>query len=197
MNILMLGPQRPGLASFIESRGDAVKSAEDKITADSEPVRWADFLISYGYRHLIKPEVLELFPRRAINLHISYLPFNRGADPNLWSFLEDTPKGVTIHYLDRGLDTGDMLARREVRHHPDDTLRASYDRLTEAIERLFMQVWPDIREGNAEAMPQPEGGTVHRLNDKKRYESLLRLGWDTPVAELIGRALITKEEDER
>jgi len=197
MNILILGPLRSTMISFLALLGDNIRCTEDKIRADGELVPWADFLVSYGYQHIIKPDVLKLFPGRAINLHISYLPFNRGADPNLWSFLEDTPKGVTIHYLDRGLDTGDILARREVRHQPEDTLRTSYDRLSETIEQLFMQVWPDIREGRGEAIPQPEGGTSHRMSDRKPYEHLLTSGWDTPVAELIGKALIAQTEEKR
>jgi methionyl-tRNA formyltransferase len=194
MNILMLGPQRPHLISFLTGEGDDVKTIETKITSESEPAHWADFLISYGYRHIIGRKVLDLFPRRAINLHISFLPFNRGADPNLWSFLEDTPKGVTIHLLNAGLDTGDILARREVPCRHDDTLRTSYNRLTENLETLFMEIWPDIRSGQRASFPQPEGGTSHRLRDREKYTSLLTQGWDTPVEELIGRALVSKPE---
>ena len=38
-------------------------------------------------------------------MHISYLPFNRGAHPNYWSFKDNSPKGVTIHFIDNGIDT--------------------------------------------------------------------------------------------
>jgi methionyl-tRNA formyltransferase len=189
MNVLLLGPERRTIMSYITTLGDRVKSTDEKITPDDEIVRWAEFLISYGYRHIIRPDVLDLFPHRAINLHISYLPWNRGADPNLWSFLDDTPKGVTIHYLDEGLDTGDILARQEVMHHHNDTLRTTYDKLTEIIELLFMQVWPDIQSGRQKSFPQEPGGTMHKLKDRKKIEHLLQQGWDTPVAELIGKAL--------
>jgi methionyl-tRNA formyltransferase len=150
---------------------------------------WADFIISYGYRHIIKNDILERFPNKAINLHISYLPYNRGADPNLWSFLEDTPKGVTIHLLDKGLDTGDILAQETVPDFPDDTLRTMYDRLSRTIEDLFNRSWPDIRAGVMKATPQPSGGSSHRLKDRKRVEHLLTKGWDTPVVELVGRGI--------
>lgn len=192
MNILILGPKRSALSAFIAAFGDAVDNTEDKITADHPLTRWADFLISYGYRHIIKPNVLERFPRKAINLHISFLPWNRGADPNLWSFLENTPKGVTIHYLDRGLDTGDILAQREVMYDPGDTLRTSYNRLIESIELLFMKTWPDIRAGNRKSVPQRPGGTSHRRRDLEQFEALLTRGWDTPVADLIGQALVAQ-----
>jgi methionyl-tRNA formyltransferase len=189
MNLLILGPERTALAAFISAYGDTAKSTEDKVTGDHPLIQWADFLISYGYRHIIKSDVLDKFPRKAINLHISFLPWNRGADPNLWSFLENTPKGITIHYLDRRLDTGDILAQREVMYDPGDTLRTSYNRLTEAIELLFMKTWPDIRAGTRKSIPQTPGGTSHRLRDRGQFEHLLTHGWDTPVADLIGQAL--------
>jgi len=189
MNILLLGPERPGMISFMKSLGDDVRSTEEKIVSTSELVRWADFLVSYGFRHIIKKKVLDLFPERAINLHISYLPWNRGSDPNLWSYLEDTPKGVTIHCLDRGLDTGDILVQKLVESRPDDTLRTSYDRLADNMEKLFRESWSDIRNGKLAAVPQPEGGSGHRLRDKESYLPLLTRGWDTPVREIIGRAL--------
>ena len=69
-----------------------------------------DFLISYGYKFILKNDILSLFKKAAINLHISYLPYNRGSDPNFWSFMENSPKGVSIHYMDAGLDTGDIIA---------------------------------------------------------------------------------------
>lgn len=194
MNILLLGPERQTLIDTLTAAGDAVLCTDEKITVDSDTVTWADFLISYGYRHIISAEVLEKFPRKAINLHISYLPWNRGADPNLWSYLDDTPRGVTIHYLDEGLDTGDILIRKEVPDRPDDTLRTSYDRLSAAVESLLAELWPKIRSGLLPGYPQPSGGSRHRLRDRRDFRHLLTKGWDTPVADLIGRALFTGME---
>jgi methionyl-tRNA formyltransferase len=194
VNVAWLGPRAAKLESFVVSLGDIVRRTEDKIMADSPIVGWADFLISYRFRHIIPGAILNEFPRRAINLHISYLPWNRGADPNLWSFLEDTPKGVTIHYLDEGVDTGDILAQEAVSHRPDDTLRSSYDRLNAAIESLFLSVWPEIRVGRRQGRAQPPGGTWHRSRDRAEFEHLLIHGWDTPVAALIGKGLVSRAE---
>ena len=193
MTILLLGPSRPHLVKSLESFGDRVVTYNERITGVPEIVSGADFLISYGYRRIIKNEILSRFPRRAVNLHVSLLPWNRGVDPNLWSFLEDTPKGVTIHYLDAGVDTGEIIAQRAVEYTMDDTLRTTYERLTATIEKLFTELWPSIRSGTTTPIPQVAGGTFHLRKDKKRYEHLLRLGWDTPVRELIGRALGAEE----
>jgi methionyl-tRNA formyltransferase len=138
--------------------------------------------------------VLAPFGERAINLHISLLPWNRGADPNLWSFLEDTPKGVTIHVLERGVDTGPIVAQAEVAPSPHDTLKTSYERLAQAMLALFAAAWGDIRAGRLPAQPQSGAGTYHRTSDRSRFAGLLTEGWDTPVAGLTGKALHTTGE---
>ena len=137
---------------MIESLGDSVRRTEEKIRADMNLVTESDFIVSYGYQIIIKEPLLELFPGRVINLHISLLPWNRGSDPNLWSFLNDTPKGVTIHRIEKGVDTGDILAQREVVFDNNETLKTSYDKLTSNIEKLFAEVWPEIRAGNRETI---------------------------------------------
>lgn len=188
MNVLLLGPEHRAISKMIESLGDSVRRTEEKIRADMNLVTESDFIVSYGYQIIIKEPLLELFPGRVINLHISLLPWNRGSDPNLWSFLNDTPKGVTIHRIEKGVDTGDILAQREVVFDNNETLKTSYDKLTSNIEKLFAEVWPEIRAGNRETMLQPEGGSYHRSKDKLKFAHLLHSEWDTPVSELIGKA---------
>ncbi|SYZ74699.1 Formyl transferase domain protein [Candidatus Zixiibacteriota bacterium] len=194
MRVLFLGPYRENIAAYLKSRGEEVTFTDAPLQAGAEILDSKDFLISYGYRHILKKDLLNRFPKRIINLHISYLPWNRGADPNLWSFVDNTPKGVTIHYIDAGLDTGEILYQEEIECGPDDTLRTSYKRLTVAIEALFMKVWPEIRSGRATSFPQPAGGTYRRLKDRERVEHLLTKGWDTPVADLIGKGVPAIQE---
>ena len=118
------------------------------------------------------------------------MPWNRGADPNLWSFLEDTPKGVTVHYLDSGIDTGDILVQKSIEFFSsEETLKTSYEKLSQAACILFKESWLDIREGKLLSIPQPQGGSYHRLQDRLAYEYLLTQGWDTPVHQLKGKAL--------
>lgn len=191
MKILYLGVYRTDIIDFITSFNDQVVHKDTPISDESE-YNDVDFIISYGYRYILKGNLLQNFSQRAINLHISLLPWNRGADPNLWSFLEDTPKGVTIHYIDEGIDTGDILAQQDIRSDPEDTLRTSYERLSRAIEALFKRVWLDIRDGSLKGIPQSKGGSFHRLNDRINYEYLLTEGWDTPVKNIVGKALNKK-----
>jgi methionyl-tRNA formyltransferase len=137
----------------------------------------ADFIISYGYRHILKKPILDKFKDRAINLHISYLPWNRGADPNYWSFVDGTPKGVTIHFIDEGIDTGDIIGQRYMKYdYQTDTLETFYNKLTDCLEDLFKKSWKYIREGKAHRYPQT---SYHRSDE------MPDISWDTLVRDLI------------
>jgi methionyl-tRNA formyltransferase len=186
VRILLLGPPRPALEAYLSSFGDDVVRTEDPLT----PLALAriDRIVSYGYRHIVRRDVVSRFGDRAVNLHVSLLPWNRGADPNLWSFLDDTPAGVTVHVIDDGVDTGPVVGQREVSMELDDTLGTSYARLSVAMDTLFREVWPAVRAGDAVATTQPSGGSSHRAADKHPYEYLLTAGWDTPVASLVRKA---------
>jgi len=186
--VLYLGPPRRGIVEAIEP-GDSVVCCEERLSEGDARLASCDFIVSYGYRYILQRPIVSRFERRAINLHIAFLPWNRGADPNLWSYLEDTPKGVSIHLIDEGLDTGDILAQLELPLGNDETLRSSYDKLCREIENLFKRHWPAIRAGELRGTPQAPGGTFHRKADRKPYEHLLVRGWDTPVALVSGMAL--------
>lgn len=187
MKILYLGPYHEDMILFLKSFGDTVFQTEEPITLKTVEQNSFDYLISYRYRYILKQELLDRFVHKAINLHTSFLPWNRGADPNLWSFLENTPKGVTIHYLDGGIDTGDIIAQRTVEYMPDDTLKISYARLLINIEALFVGTWSEIRSGIIKAVPQPVGGTFHKKADKEEYLHFLNNGWDTRIDEIMGK----------
>lgn len=185
MKILFLGYKDSPLIGFLSGSGEDVLVTDEKISIEYLHIHRPDFLVSYGYRYIIKQDILDYFaPNRAINLHISYLPWNRGADPNLWSFIENTPKGVTIHYLDAGVDTGDIIVQTEVPMNHDDTLHSSYLRLQENIIMLFTQNWHDIKTGNVTRTPQKGAGTLHKSKDKENIMPLLENGFDTKVLTL-------------
>jgi methionyl-tRNA formyltransferase len=184
MNVLFLGPPDSPVLDFL-------KSAEAEVVPTLDPIDGAfldrhgvEFLVSHGYRHVLRPPVLDRFPRRAVNLHISYLPWNRGADPNLWSFIDNTPKGVSIHYLDAGIDTGDLIAQKAVEFGAGETLRTSYVRLQDEIAQLLAVHWGRIRDGSCDAVHQVGTGSFHRTSDREKIAHLLSLGWDTPVAQV-------------
>lgn len=161
----------------------------DKIMRKTIEKTVPDLIISYNYKYIIKEEILDLLPERVINLHISFLPFNRGANPNIWSFIENTPKGVTIHLVDTGIDTGDILLQDELVFKDEhETLSTSYQKLHERIQRLFMENWRRIKESQIIPQKQIGLGTSHSIKDFEKIEPILgNNGWDVSILELKKR----------
>jgi methionyl-tRNA formyltransferase len=190
MTVLILGQSPSRLTSVIRNSGCRALERTGHIDTNYLIQHAVDFIVSYRYRHIIKRPIIELMGGNIVNLHISMLPWNRGADPNLWSFLEDTPKGVTIHYVDEGLDTGDIVFQKEVVFDQEiETLASTYKKLNDEIISIFEDQWPLIIAGKIKGRVQASGGSFHKLSDKRAYEHLLKdKGWKTPVKNLIGKA---------
>lgn len=186
MKIIFLGPYNERIIDFLRTISDQVIHQEKKICAEELINQHADFVISYRYRYIISKAAVSYYENKMINLHISFLPWNKGADPNLWSFLEDTKKGVTIHYVDEGIDTGDIIAQKEIGFSNDDTLVTSYQKLTDAIEDLFIEIWPRILTGQNERIAQSGRGSYHKSSDKEKYLHLLTDSWNTSVQSIRG-----------
>ena len=100
-----------------------------------------DYIISCGYQHIVPESILTIPTKGCLNLHPAYLPYNRGANPNVWSIIEGTPAGVTLHYMDPGIDTGDIVARRKVETAFSDSGKDLHKRLEDAQLELFQDVW--------------------------------------------------------
>jgi len=185
MKVLFLGDSNASLIDFIWLSGDEVVAKSDRMTMDFLEENDFDFLVSHGYRHIIKKEVIDRFPNKIINLHISFLPYNRGSDPNFWSFIDHTPKGVTIHLIGEGVDTGAILVQKEVFFSGNETLKTSYDILQNEIQTLFRENWTKIKNGDIAPQKQIGPGTFHRMKDKECMLHLLDEGYETPVSKFI------------
>lgn len=157
---------------------------EEPLTGERLDELQAAFGVSHGYRLLLREPVIARLPGRLVNLHISYLPYNRGAHPALWSVIERTPSGVTIHHVDAGFDTGDIIARERVDLDDGWTLATAYDRLQAAMADLFARTWPAMKAGTAPRTPQPAEGTLHRVADYDAVAHLLAQGWDTRIGDV-------------
>lgn len=178
-SILFLGNENNSIIDFLKDKY-SVTLCTEKIDVDY--VKKFDFVISYGYRHIIKKNVIDASKNGIINLHISYLPWNRGADPNFWSFVDKTKKGVTIHFIDEGIDTGDIILQKEVNFCSQKTLAETYNKLSNEIEDLFIRNWKNISSGSCKRKKQPAGGSFHLAKEFKKYN--LENGWDTRVDNL-------------
>jgi methionyl-tRNA formyltransferase len=130
----------------------------------------AELSVSVLFDYILRPEFLSLFRRGCFNLHPALLPYNRGQYPNVWSIVERTPAGVTLHRMDEGIDTGDIVGQCEVPVSLSDTGETLYRKLERAGLQLFSEMWPRLASGNISSKPQPSGGTQHRTRDVERID---------------------------
>lgn len=133
----------------------------------------ADLGLSVFLGYILKPDFLRIFPQGVLNLHPSYLPYNKGAHPNVWSIVDKTPAGVTLHFIDEGVDTGDVVARLLVPVEPVDTAATLYRKLEVASVNLFAEQWPRLCAGDLPRIKQEAGsGTHHRQNDLRMLDQI-------------------------
>ena len=189
MNVLFLGNKNRehsvDLYNYLLGEKERVLFIDEKVSPDDLEEFKPDIIVSYNYRFIIRPEVFNYPKYGSVNLHISYLPWNRGADPNFWSFIDNTPKGVTIHCIDKGLDTGDIVVQKEAEFLKGDTLKTSYEKLHSEIKNLFKEEWKNIRTGEYVRRAQnADEGSYHKSSDKEPLMHLLSDGWDTKVSVL-------------
>ena len=137
-----------------------------------------DLLVICGTRKL-KPEVLSLAPEGAINLHGSLLPKYRGLMAEFWALYHGDPDavGITVHYADAGLDTGDIILQEKTDVMPQDTFRSLRFKNTLAGSRLVVEAVDRIERGAVHRTAQPRNGypTFHQPSFEERQALAIRL----------------------
>jgi methionyl-tRNA formyltransferase len=182
MKILFLGPAPEKLLPCIKSDGDQIFTYNEKLHRQFILEKQIELIISYNYRFIIGTEVLNSPGLLALNLHTSLLPHNRGAHPVLWSILERTPLGVTIHQVDSGIDTGPILFQKELTlSNYEKTLRQVYDEVNEELVKLFCTNWQNVLAGHFQFQSQIGTGTYHRSAQAKDFLVTLENSWDTSI----------------
>lgn len=123
-------------------------------------------VVAYG--KLLPQGVLDIPPKGVLNLHPSLLPQYRGASPIAAAILNgDSMTGVTIMLLDAGMDTGPILARREVEIAAEDTAESLSGRLATVGAELFAETLGRWLQGGIAAIPQDESrATYTKLLEK-------------------------------
>jgi phosphoribosylglycinamide formyltransferase-1 len=100
-----------------------------------------DLVVLAGFMRIVGPVFLAAYPRRIINVHPSLLPKHRGANAAAQALAAgDKMTGCTVHYVDAGVDTGEIIAQREVPVDPDDTADTLQVRIQAAEHELLPSV---------------------------------------------------------
>lgn len=123
-------------------------------------------VVSYGV--ILPKSFLKIPPLGCINVHPSMLPKYRGPAPIQWAILNgDEKTGVSIMYLDAGMDSGDIIIQEEVEIGEDETTGELWNRLSGIGARLLKDVVTDISNGKIVRTPQPEEFVLAPMLDKE------------------------------
>ena len=178
------------LYDWLVSEGEDIITISNKISIEQIEELNPKFVISFNYRHIISKEIVDYMGGKIINIHTSYLPYNRGSKPNFFSFYEDTKKGVTIHLLDKGLDTGDILVQKEYFFDEEkETFKTTYQALTDGAIELFKENWADIKSENIIATKQSADATKHTLKEYNEIVDRVPYNYDEIIADVRKRWL--------
>jgi phosphoribosylglycinamide formyltransferase-1 len=129
-------------ARVFELDGYPSRDARDREMADWLQLQGVDLVVLAGYMHLLTPSFLERFPNRVVNVHPSLLPAFPGAhalEDALTAGVDTT--GVTVHFVDEGLDTGGVIRQEPVPVEPRTTL---LDRIHAVEHRLLPEVVQEL-----------------------------------------------------
>lgn len=139
----------------------------------------ADVIVVMAYGQILPKGVLDAARIACLNIHASLLPRWRGAAP-IQAAIEagDAKTGVTIMYMDEGLDTGDMLLMREMEIRPDETGGSLHDRLADESPGAIAIALALLEAGRAPRVPQPaEGVTYAGKLTREHGEIDFTAGW--------------------
>lgn len=131
-----------------------------------------DFVLSIFWGVLLKEEFIKIPKKGCINLHLSYLPYNRGRNPNVWPIVDETPAGVTIHYIDSGADSGDIIVQSKVSVESVDTGESLYKKLVDKSINLFKKAWLTIETGRFSRKKQQKRHPAHTVNDLQKIDKI-------------------------
>lgn len=159
-----------------------------------------DVVVAVHFHYLVPPAVLELPRLGVLNLHPAYLPYNRGWHTPSWALLEDTPIGATLHFMDEGVDTGDVVHQRVLEVSPGDTADTLYHRVKRLELEVFREAWPHVVRGTYRRTAQPPGGAPARRRQELFAPEVQAINLDERVeaGDLLRRlrALTTSRLDE-
>jgi len=132
-----------------------------------------DLIVTAAYGQILPKSILELPKHRCINVHASLLPKYRGGAPIHHAVMRgESVTGVTIMYMEAGLDTGDMLAKVELPITDDDTTGTLFEKLSIAGAELLHNTLPELLAGRLVAEPQREEDAVYSPNVSRTDEEI-------------------------
>lgn len=130
-----------------------------------------DIIVTCAYGQIIPEEVLNYPKYGCINVHASLLPKLRGGAPIHHAIIDGYDKtGITIMYMDKGMDTGDIIKSSEIPILDNDTVGSLHDKLSVLGSDLLIETLPSIINGTNERIKQDENLVTYGYNIKREEE---------------------------
>ncbi len=144
-----------------------------------------EVIVVVAYGQFLGKRLLALPPHGCVNIHLSLLPRHRGAAPVQWAIASgDAVSGVTAMLMDRGMDSGDILAQIDAPIRPDDTAETLYQRLAPLGADLLVRTLADLAVGRAQRTPQDPSRVTFAAKLKKEDG---RINWSLPAEQIARR----------
>ena len=132
-----------------------------------------NIIITCAYGQIIPEEILNYPEYGCINVHASLLPKLRGGAPIHHAILDDySETGITIMYMDKGMDTGNIISQRKIKILDTFNVGKLHDKLSEMGADLLIETLPSIIKGNNVSIPQNESEVTFGYNIKREEEEL-------------------------
>lgn len=144
-----------------------------------------DLLLCFSYSMIIRKDILKMVNFNAFNIHTSLLPKNRGPNPIQWAIIRgENVTGVTIHYMNENIDSGDIIAQKKIRIDFKDTWVTLRNKISKITDKMVKEHIPNILKGNIKRYRQNENIATYnqrltadspridfdKMNDRQIYD---------------------------
>lgn len=137
-----------------------------------------DVIASVAATQRFETDLLTVPSEAAVNVHSSLLPEYRGVSPSFWALLNDEDRtGVTAHFMDEDIDTGDIIVQRSIEISENETLHSLNETVATVGADVLLTALEGIRTGEVSATPvDPEEGTYYSLPKREDVREFHRKG---------------------
>jgi methionyl-tRNA formyltransferase len=124
------------------------------------------YIFLLWWPHIIGDEIIKIPKFGVINTHPSLLPYNRGKNYNFWNLVEDVPFGVSLHFIGKKIDGGDIIFQNEILKSWEDTGESLYYKAKQEMIKLFKEKYEKIIENKYVRVKQNlDEGSFHYSNE--------------------------------
>tara|TARA_B100000700_G_C15062696_1_gene866946 strand:- start:3695 stop:4627 length:933 start_codon:yes stop_codon:yes gene_type:complete len=151
----------------------------------------AELFVSMSFNQILKEALIALPPKGFINCHAGALPFYRGRNPLNWALINGEEKfGITVHYIDQGIDTGDIIEQAFFQISPDDNYGSLLKVAIVGCAEVLIKALIGIKNNTAKALKQSDIHPVGTYFGMRRVgDEYLEFGWGAKRFHNFVRAL--------